>query len=866
MPDRLVIARHCFIALACASALLLEGTSAGASFTFQTVRVPTLQSRRAASDSVPTTEDNAIALADFNGDTQLDVALASCDDNAVAVLLGKGDGSFGDATIVPAGACPASIAVSDFNHDGKPDVAVANFQDPMNQTPRTGTVSVLLGNGRGGFGAARAFTVGPAPLAVVAGDVTGNGIASLAVANLRANTVSVLRGSGTGSFAHAVDLSVGASSFPGPIAVAAGDLNHNGTLDLVVPNRDEDTVSVLLGNGSGAFSPNSDVEVGDFPVALALGDVDADGNLDVLVLNARSRSVSLLLGTGDGGFTRTDIDAGVTPHAVAVDDFDGDGHLDAFVASSDYGPLPLLLGSGDGGFDRRIDFTVSDPPAAMAAGDLDGDHRPDLVVMNAIAGTVGVWLNTLTPPTSSPIPTASITHTARRATATPTPLQPSPTHPPAATHTAMPSACAGDCDGDNSVVITEIITLLNISLGTGSITACRAGDHDHDTMIAIDEIIAAVNSALSGCPTPVPTVTPNATPTPTSPPTATVTATASATTTATATVIPIPTSRFADNGNGTVTDRQTGLVWEKKSDNGDIHDKDEQFSLSTEGLWGPTGTAYTQLLATLNAQAFGGYTDWRVPTILDLVTLQQCFWIDRAFDDRCRPGCDVTTCSCTAPYLGNPASEDGTAGAIHFTSSTLPGDPHHAQVLAFGESGGRGLSRSRSHYVRAVRGAARQRWVDNGNGTITDHLTGLWWEKKSNDGAIHDKSRTYSWSTGAPWGANGTVFTQFLATLNSQPFAGFTDWRLPSADELDTLHRDVTDGPCGAVDLVFSNQCPCDLGGCACHATDTNCSCASDHPEWSSTATDSDVTQALASGTPTRKNAFAGARAVRGGL
>ena len=97
-----------------------------------------------------------------------------------------------------------------------------------------------------------------------------------------------------------------------------------------------------------------------------------------------------------------------------------------------------------------------------------------------------------------------------------------------------------------------------------------------------------------------------------------------------------------------------------------------------------------------------------------------------------------------------------------------------------------------------------QRWVDNGNGTVTDRMTGLMWEKKTDDGSVHDWNNTYSWSSSGPlvYAPDGTVFTEFLAELNGSGeggctsidgtledggFAGHCDWRLPTPGELTTI-------------------------------------------------------------------------------
>src|SRR5262249_55765309 len=78
------------------------------------------------------------------------------------------------------------------------------------------------------------------------------------------------------------------------------------------------------------------------------------------------------------------------------------------------------------------------------------------------------------------------------------------------------------------------------------------------------------------------------------------------------------------------------------------------------------------------------------------------------------------------------------------------------------------------------------RYVDNGDGTVTDKLTGLQWEKKTDDASVHDRDDRYSWGAGGA-GAAGTAYTSFLAALNGACFAGHCDWRLPTLTELQTI-------------------------------------------------------------------------------
>src|SRR5437667_60506 len=99
---------------------------------------------------------------------------------------------------------------------------------------------------------------------------------------------------------------------------------------------------------------------------------------------------------------------------------------------------------------------------------------------------------------------------------------------------------------------------------------------------------------------------------------------------------------YVDNGDGTITDLNTWLVWEQLSDDGTVHDKDNVYT------W---ANAFTGHVATLNAMSFAGHRDWRLPNVRELqsiVTYQNLLpTVASAFDNNCSSGCDVTSCSCT---------------------------------------------------------------------------------------------------------------------------------------------------------------------------------------------------------------------------
>jgi hypothetical protein len=135
----------------------------------------------------------------------------------------------------------------------------------------------------------------------------------------------------------------------------------------------------------------------------------------------------------------------------------------------------------------------------------------------------------------------------------------------------------------------------------------------------------------------------------------------------------------------------------------------------------------------------------------------------------------------------------------------------------------------------AVRAGAELAYTDNGDGTVTDHNTGLMWEKKDDSGGIHDQDNTYDWWGGVTSGflMDGTMVTRFLSTLNTPPcFAGHCDWRIPNVRELQSIVDYEIPSPGPAVNAAFHNVAGCPR--CA-DVTLASCSCTASSTYWSST-------------------------------
>jgi len=356
---------------------------------------------RAVSYFTGGTEANSLAVGDVNGDGKIDAVVANwggscgrCGEGSVGVLLGKGDGTFQLAVAYGSGGKAAyAVALSDLNNDGKLDIMVTACVDPV--CGGGGTAGVLLGNGDGTFQTAVVYSTGPpaigyAPYWLAVADVNGDRKPDLLASN--GASVGVLLGNGDGTFQPALALGIG-----GPIAVA--DLDGDHKPDLVCGNG---PVKVLLGNGDGTFQSAVAYDSGGSASSVAVSDVNSDGKPDLLVGNG---SLGVLLGNGDGTFQAVVIHSfGTSVGPIAVFDVNADGAPDAIAVNASNRSVLVLLGNGDATFQPAERFGSGGAiPRGAASADLNGDQKPDLLVVNYCfsrdycAGTLGVLLNIKVP-------------------------------------------------------------------------------------------------------------------------------------------------------------------------------------------------------------------------------------------------------------------------------------------------------------------------------------------------------------------------------------------------------------------------------------------------------------------------------------
>ncbi len=360
-----------------------------------------------------------VAMHDLDGDGARDLVVVDSgrsDDygyyghfypGRLIIRRGAGDGTFQESVSYFPDDCPISTGIGDLDGDGIPDLAVASTGrwDLYFDYYHPGFITVYLGQGDGTFeSTGEEYMVGDRVYDIAFEKLDNDQHLDMVAINPYMDSGIVFPGNGDGTFKTAA----GFEAEHNPMAIAAGDWENDGDLDLVVANYgnigdDPGCVSIHLNNGDGTFQNDEPLWLGDALGDVALGDVDGDGDLDLAVSKhgyfdpdtwiEYPGCVFIRLNTGEGiHYEPRPYRISDYPGPVAFGDLDGDDALDLIVVDQDDpGAIVVLTGNGDGTFGTAV-YYEADGVNSIALGDLDGDDDIDIAASHSSEDVVSIRL------------------------------------------------------------------------------------------------------------------------------------------------------------------------------------------------------------------------------------------------------------------------------------------------------------------------------------------------------------------------------------------------------------------------------------------------------------------------------------------
>lgn len=349
-----------------------------------------------------------VAIGDIDGDGTDDIVSANYNGSTLAVLRNVTSGdtlqssSFSAESDQATGLFPTSMVLCDLNCDGKLDVVTAGQY--------SASLTLFINESEPGvlaFDTPVSIATTTGFKGIVCADFDGDGKPDIAVANREANTLTILQNVSSDAsvkFSPVLQLSTPA----GPVALAAGDLDGTGTIDLGVVARFAGA-AVFYQNtstpGSISFVQSNVVSLPSSPSSIIFVDLDGDGLLDVATASSGAALVSVLKNQSSGGAlsfaARTDWSTIASPSALAAGDLTGDGLPDLAVASSSNAVVAIQTNVSSSSaivLSAPATFATTSSSMGVAVGDVTGNGIPDIIVADFEAEAVTVLRNAVLPP------------------------------------------------------------------------------------------------------------------------------------------------------------------------------------------------------------------------------------------------------------------------------------------------------------------------------------------------------------------------------------------------------------------------------------------------------------------------------------